>query len=273
MKIPRLSGNAVLNLVMLALTAYQTYLTRYPPDATAAVTISSPVVNPAPFDWWATWRSYWPVIAMAGLVMFNLLVQVWARRTQPKKDGRLFGRAVDKWEKEREEADRVAALPAVVAAKAETEDARNERDSAVRQLKAATKDYNEERLRAFAHRAKKNLEMAKLKGTHPPEELKDVHVTVRFAVYADLPLAQTIERILKEHTQWPVELDMSNKPILLPNEKGFKVMFDIGPMDSFMPVAHAFDDGQLIDASVGVRRTERWGDSERLVVEVLPTTP
>jgi hypothetical protein len=274
MTLRRPSWNAVSNLLMLALALYQTYLMRFPPAAATSAAIA-PLPVPAVAEHGFTLPvvgGYWPIATMAGLVVVNLVVQAWGRRRAPT-DRRLFGAAYDRFDTARKEADRVAALPVVAEAKAAADQARTDLDAARAELKAVKREYAEEQLRTFAQRVQQNLALAKLKGEYPEDKLKDVRVTVRFAVYADLELAQCIERILKEHTGWPVELDGSNKPTLLPNPKGFKVLFDVGPMESFMAVAVAFDRGQLVDASVGVRRSERWEDSERLVVEVLPTTP
>jgi hypothetical protein len=145
--------------------------------------------------------------------------------------------------------------------------------NAEQEIRNCRREFGETRLRWFADRAKRNLESARKEGTHAPEEIKDVRATVRFAVYDDLPLAQEVQKILREHTQWPVELDGSNKPTLLPDPKGFKVLFDIGPMESFGEVASAFHDGRLINERVGMRRSERWGESEHLIIDVLPTKP
>jgi hypothetical protein len=247
---------------------------RFPPDSGPSSVVEfspEPAVPDTPFTV-PVFGDYWPIAAMAGLVMVNLFVQILGR-PKPKKDQRLFRSALDRFDAKQKEAERIAALPEVVEAKALAEQARGERDAALGQIKTLRREYGEERLQVFAQRVQRNLEFARLKKEYPEEQLKEVRVTVRFAVYADLGLAQEIERILKKHTGWPVELDGSNKPTLLPSEKGFKVLFDIGPMESFMAVAVAFDEGRLVDASIGVRRSERWGESERLVVEVLPITP
>jgi len=125
----------------------------------------------------------------------------------------------------------------------------------------------EARLRWFAERARMNIEHHR--SVDP--SVKDIRVTVRFAVYADLPLAQEIQKILKDTTNWKIELDGSNKPTLLPDNKGFKVVFDVGAFRTFDEVAAAFNDGRLVDARLGARCTDRFEETEHLIIEVLPT--
>ena len=131
----------------------------------------------------------------------------------------------------------------------------NERDGALRALKTCKNNFAIARLRWFAERARIR-EVA-------------INVTIRFATYDDINLVKQIEKLFQEHTEWPVEIDGTNKPVIMPDEE-FKVLFESGISQAFNPVAMAFQDGELIDAVVGVRMGNRATNGD-LVVEVLPT--
>ena len=105
-------------------------------------------------------------------------------------------------------------------------------------LRNCKKEYAESTLRWFAQRAQINIEKHRLQDP----SVKDIRATVRFAEYKDLDLAKDVVKILKECTAWPVELDGSNKPTILP-DGDFKVSFDIGSWESFRKVAWAFTYG------------------------------
>ena len=133
-------------------------------------------------------------------------------------------------------------------------------------LRNCKKEYAESTLRWFAQRAQINIEKHRLQDP----SVKDIRATVRFAEYKDLDLAKDVVKILKECTAWPVELDGSNKPTILP-DGDFKVSFDIGSWESFRKVAWAFTYGQLVPGKIGHRGTERFDDRQHLIVDVLPT--
>ncbi len=96
-----------------------------------------------------------------------------------------------------------------------------------------------------------------------------VHVTVRFADYQDFELVEQIEVIFKAYTQWPVEIDGGNKPVIKPDPR-FKVIIESGIENNFAALAHFFSYGSLINAPIGTRAADRT-DHEHLVIEVLPT--
>ncbi len=96
-----------------------------------------------------------------------------------------------------------------------------------------------------------------------------VHVTIRFAEYADHKLAKDIQSVLVEHTNWPVVLDNSNKPLIEP-EDDFKVVFFIGVLGSFGEIFAAFHDGPLVAGKVGFRKVPLQ-DQSHLVIDILPT--
>ena len=89
-----------------------------------------------------------------------------------------------------------------------------------RKLSECKKDHAKAALQWFAARVEMNTGRMRDKG----EAVKDIRVTVRFAEYKDLDLAKEIEVIIKECTQWPIEVDGSNKPTIMPDGK-FKVVF------------------------------------------------
>ncbi len=133
-------------------------------------------------------------------------------------------------------------------------------------LRECKKEHAKATLRWFATRQSMNIE--KYRAEDP--SVKDIRVTVRFAEYKDRDFAKQIEGILKECTQWPVEIDLSNKPIIMP-DKDFKVIFNIGPWESFSEVALAFTQGKLVPGNIGQKRTERGSDQQHLIIDVLPT--
>lgn len=123
----------------------------------------------------------------------------------------------------------------------------------------------------FADRAKWNIEIGRKEGHTVP----DVRATVRFAVYSDLDLAQNVVKILRESTGWPVEIDGSNKPTLMRDTNGFKVVFDIGPMRTFNEIACAFSDGELLGEGIKVGQKTpdaRYDEMEHLIIDILPVT-
>lgn len=132
------------------------------------------------------------------------------------------------------------------------------------------RDFAHARLEWVAERFKRNIENHRKEGGI----VQDIHVTVRFAVYSDFPLAQRVSEIVTKYTGWPVELDGSNKPTLLPDSNGFKVIFDVGGMQTYDEVAFAFSSGELLgaDVRVGRRISDRF-NSELLIVEILPAMP
>ena len=133
----------------------------------------------------------------------------------------------------------------------------------LRQAKVA---HAEAALDWFSTRVEMNVARMRDKG----EPVEGFRVTVRFAEYKDLDLAREIEAIVKKCTNWPIEIDGSNKPTIMPN-KDFKVVFDVGPWEWFNEVVWAFDYGELVEGKIGKRVTERFGDKEHLIIDVLPT--
>lgn len=97
-----------------------------------------------------------------------------------------------------------------------------------------------------------------------------VHVTIRFANYADFDLVQKIEATMKEYaSDWPLVVDGSNAPVIRPSDE-FKVIFESGINQAFDGIAAAFVDGALLgDYRLGRRSADR--NDNHLVVEVLPT--
>ena len=111
-----------------------------------------------------------------------------------------------------------------------------------------------------------NIDRARTEG----RTVEDFRVTVRFADYKDLDLAKEIEEAIKNCTQWAVEIDGSNNPTIMP-DKDFKIVFDIGPWQTFREVVWAFSYGELVKGKIGSRVTERFDDTDHLIVNVLPT--
>lgn len=101
------------------------------------------------------------------------------------------------------------------------------------------------------------------------EEWPDV--TIRYADIADYPLVEKIERLIKEHTKWPVTLDQSNNPVLRPNND-YKVILVTTPGNRLMYLQNFFDvqDGRLLECNVRIRQQLMDADGH-LVIEVLPT--
>ena len=112
-----------------------------------------------------------------------------------------------------------------------------------------------------------SIERMKSQGRH---DVDNIRVTVRFADYDDYNLAKEIETTLKNCTDWPVELDGSNRPIIEPSD--CKVVFAFTPWIDFSEVIWAFSYGKLIDGTIG-RNTDRIDDEDRehLIVTVAPT--
>ena len=94
-----------------------------------------------------------------------------------------------------------------------------------RKLSECKKAHAKAALQWFAAKVEMNSERMRNEG----KSVKHIRVTVRFADYKDLDLVKEIETIVKECcTQWPVEVDGSNNPTIMP-DKDFKVVFDVGP--------------------------------------------
>ena len=149
---------------------------------------------------------------------------------------------------------------------ADTAPASSEIQKLREELRTCKKDRGEAELRRFADLVKMNIERMRAEG----RSLKDSRVTVRFADYKDLDLAREIKTIIENCMQWPVEIDGSNKPTIMP-DKAFKVLFDVGPWGEFNKVAWAFSYGELVKGKIGRTETERFEDREHLIVNVLPT--
>ena len=136
-----------------------------------------------------------------------------------------------------------------------------------KELRECKKNHGEAALRWFAGRVKMNIK--RIRDQDP--SVKDIRVTVRFAEYKDVDLATEIKTIIEKCTQWPVEIDGSNNPTIMP-EKDFKIVFDVGPLDSFSEIAWAFSYGELVNATIGKTiNVQRFDDKEHLIVNVLPT--
>ena len=133
-------------------------------------------------------------------------------------------------------------------------------------LRQAKKTHAEAVLRWFATRVSMNIDMARVQN----RTSKDIRVTVRFAEYKDLNLAKEIEAIIKNCTRWPVEVDGSNNPTIMP-DKDCKVVFDVGPGPGFREVVWAFTYGELVKCKIGWKETERFEETEHLIINVLPT--
>ena len=110
-----------------------------------------------------------------------------------------------------------------------------------------------------------NIERLKSQGR---QEFDRIRVTVRFADYADFNLAKEIETIIRNCTNWSVELDGSNKPTIEPSD--CKVVFGFTPYVDFNEVVWAFNYGNLIDETIG-QNTGRDEDKKCLIVTVTPT--
>ena len=122
------------------------------------------------------------------------------------------------------------------------------------------------KLRWFADTVRANI--AKNRKADPA--LKDVRVTVRFAVYEDLRLAEEIVDILERCTRWLVDLKSKNEPVIRP-EGNNKILFDVGPGGAFGEVVSAFIDGALVKGKIGHKIGDRWDEAKHLVVDVIPT--
>lgn len=133
-------------------------------------------------------------------------------------------------------------------------------------LHKCKKEHAEAAIRWFADRVSMNIDRARTEG----RTVEDFRVTVRFADYKDLDLAKEIEEAVKNCTQWAVEIDGSNNPTIMP-DKDFKIVFNIGPWPTFREVVWAFSYGELVKGKIGSRVTERFDDTDHLIVNVLPT--
>ena len=149
---------------------------------------------------------------------------------------------------------------------ADTAPANSEIQKLSGELRTCKKNHGEAALRWFAERVKMNIERIRDKD----QSVKDCRVTVRFAEYKDLDLATEIKTIIEKCTQWPVEIDGSNRPTIMP-DKAFKVLFDVGPWEGFNEVAWSFSYGELVKGKIGQTETQRFEDREHLIVNVLPT--
>ena len=168
--------------------------------------------------------------------------------------------------------ERDALRAALEETQADRERIRGLLDVAEQRTQQCRREFAEARLKWFAERAQANIANAARNGQIVP----NVRATVRFAVYSDVDLAQSVAKILRDTTRWPVELDGSNKPTLLPDAEGFKVVFDVGPMQSFREVAWAFSEGALLgpEVKIGQRVPDaRYDEMEHLIVNVLPSKP
>ncbi len=132
-------------------------------------------------------------------------------------------------------------------------------------LRKCKKDHAESALRKFAERVAGNIERRRAQD----QSVKDIRVTVRFAEYKDVDLVNQIKTIIENCTQWPVVIDGSNKPTIMP-DKDFKVVFDIGPWQTFEEVAWAFSYGELVKGKIASTATQRFDEDEHLIVNVLP---
>ena len=122
------------------------------------------------------------------------------------------------------------------------------------------------RLSWFAEKIDMNIAMSRAEN----REVADIHVTIRFTPdYADYPLAQKIESILRGYTKWQVTLDGRNDPILRPHTE-YKVIFVSSAAGTFDSLHQVFADGRLIDAPTAYRHDNHF-DTNRLVIDVLPT--
>ena len=137
---------------------------------------------------------------------------------------------------------------------------------AAKELDKCRKDHAKARIRWFAERVEMVAEWRRTEG----KPVKDVRVTVRFADYGDLDLAQQIEEVIKQCAKWPVEIDGSNNPTIMP-EKEFKVVFEVGPFDDFIEVAAAFGAGELVKAKIGKKTNHQFVNREHLIICVHPT--
>ncbi len=140
---------------------------------------------------------------------------------------------------------------------AEANQARDQRDGFEQAWLTCKRQFALARLEALAERVALN-------GGKPS-------VTIRFAEYADFALVKALKKILDEHTKWPVTEERPTSPVIAPSD-GLKVIFVLSKFEAFSPLASIFDEGRLVEGTVGIRRTER-DDSSRIVIEVLPTVP
>lgn len=131
----------------------------------------------------------------------------------------------------------------------------NERDAARQAYERCSRNFAMERFDRFAESIK----------TAWPE----MTVTIRTVQYNDWTLVQEIKALLEP--RWPVEIDPSNSPPLMPSDP-FKVVLATGDSDRMMRLQALLDsdDGRLLNVRVGLRKRPDY-DNKRLVVEILPT--
>ena len=87
------------------------------------------------------------------------------------------------------------------------------------------------------------------------QEVEDIRVTVRFAEYDDFNLAKAIETLFRNCTEWPVEVDGSNRPTIEPGD--CKVVFSFTPWIDFTEVVWAFSYGELVKGTIGQKPIDR----------------
>ena len=100
----------------------------------------------------------------------------------------------------------------------------------------------------------------------------NVRVTIRFADTGDLWLVKEIQDVLKSQTNWPIDIDGSNNPVLLPRGD-LKVVFLFNPTKALHDIGGAFYSGELVDAKVGndsYSRSNTVKEIDHCVIEVLP---
>jgi hypothetical protein len=97
----------------------------------------------------------------------------------------------------------------------------------------------------------------------------NTRVTVRAATYDDWHLIEAVKKLLADHTNWPVTIDMRNEPALIPHDE-LKVV--VGESDRFLGFLSFLDveDGKLLPCRVGIRSRPD-GDTTHLIIEILPT--
>jgi hypothetical protein len=133
----------------------------------------------------------------------------------------------------------------------------NERDKVAQELKDKKYEYAMDTLSRYAHLG--------VNGKKP-------RVTVRYSDYGqDYETAQKIKGMFTQYVKWPVTLEISNT---LPRAEKFKVVFDVGMTAiTYNELVHAFSEGDLVNATVGIRQFTERDDIEQLIVLVLPSAP